>query len=588
MRYHVLASDYDGTLALDGRVDEETLGALERLRETGRKLLLVTGRELKELLAIFPEIDQFEWVVAENGAILYCPGTREEISLTPEPPPEFVERLKQNGVEPISVGRGIVATWKPHEKKVLEAIRDLGLDLQVIFNKDAVMVLPAGVNKATGLTAALKKLSFSAHEVVGVGDAENDISFLTMCECGVAVSNALPAVKERADYTTQRDHGQGVAELIDRICADDLESLSPTLKRHQLILGKDKDDQEVILSPYAGNILIAGPSGSGKSTSATSFMERLDELNYQFCVIDPEGDYSTLTIANTVGGTKHPPTVEEIVQALSNTEQNLVVNLIGLPLADRPPFFISLLPRLQEMRASTGRPHWLIVDEAHHLLPASWKPGKLALPQDLHRMVFITVHPQQIVHEVLESITTVFAIGDGPADTIGQLCEPLKLKLPKVPAQGESSGEIILWERETEEPPRLVKVTPGKSERRRHTRKYAEGELSLDRSFYFQGPEGKMNLRAQNLILFLQLSDGVDDATWEHHFRAGDYSKWFRSSIKDETMATEAEEVEKNTDVSAEEGRKLIREVVEKHYTLPASAPLPMPGTDAAPQHANS
>ena len=217
MRYLALATDYDGTLAHDGRVDEPTLAALERLRESGRKLILVTGRELDELLGIFPQIDLFDRVVAENGALLYRPETREEKVLGERPPDAFVEALRERGVEPISVGRVIVATWEPHETAVLEAIRDLGLELQVIFNKGAVMVLPSGVNKATGLAAALDELGLSPHNVVGVGDAENDHAFLTLCEFAAAVANALPMLKERADLVTRGDHGAGVVELIDQL-----------------------------------------------------------------------------------------------------------------------------------------------------------------------------------------------------------------------------------------------------------------------------------------------------------------------------------------------------------------------------------
>src|SRR5205085_8832275 len=136
-----------------------------------------------------------------------------------------------------------------------------------------------------------------------------------------------------------------------------------------------------------------GPSGSGKSTAATSFLEQLAEHHYQFCIIDPEGDYEGLGIATTLGHAKRGPTAEEVLQMLKDPGKHVVVNLIGLPLADRPPFFLALLPRLQELRARTGRPHWLLVDEAHHLLPAAWEPGQLALPQEMKRVVFVTVHP---------------------------------------------------------------------------------------------------------------------------------------------------------------------------------------------------
>jgi HAD superfamily hydrolase (TIGR01484 family) len=119
--------------------------------------------------------------------------------------------LQQRGVAPLSCGRVIVATWHPHETTVVEVIRELGLELQIIFNKEAVMVLPSGINKATGLRVALDSLGLSPHNVVGVGDAENDHAFLSLCECAVAVANALPMVQERADWTTSHDHGPGSA-----------------------------------------------------------------------------------------------------------------------------------------------------------------------------------------------------------------------------------------------------------------------------------------------------------------------------------------------------------------------------------------
>ncbi|MBM4073177.1 MAG: HAD family phosphatase [Planctomycetes bacterium] len=222
MHYRVLACDYDGTLATHGRVDDATIAALERLLASGRKLLMVTGRELDELLGILPQIHLFSWIVAENGALLYKPATRQIKLLGAAPPGPFVRALKRRGVEPLAVGRVIVATWEPHETVVLETIRDLGLELQVIFNKGAVMVLPAGINKATGLMMALREMGLKLEETVGVGDAENDHAFLSVCGFSVAVANALPALKKRAQWTTHADHGAGVAELIDRIIRDDL------------------------------------------------------------------------------------------------------------------------------------------------------------------------------------------------------------------------------------------------------------------------------------------------------------------------------------------------------------------------------
>src|SRR4051812_45159766 len=251
MRFLVLATDYDGTLAHDGRVDEATEAALRRCIDSGRKLIMVTGRELDELRKVCHCLDLFEWIVAENGALLYRPATREERLVAEAPPKLFVDALIERGVGPISVGRSIVATWTPHKNAVLETIRDLGLELQVIFNKGAVMILPSGVNKATGLMAALDHLSISPHNVVGVGDAENDHAFLSLSEAGVAVANALPLLKERADFVTKADHGAGVAELIDKLLADDLAEIEPKLSRYHILLGADKAGNEVRIAPTA-------------------------------------------------------------------------------------------------------------------------------------------------------------------------------------------------------------------------------------------------------------------------------------------------------------------------------------------------
>ena len=196
--FHALATDYDGTIAHDGVLDDATVAALERLAATGRKLILVTGRELPDLERVCPRLDLFSRVVAENGALLFTPASKEQRPLGPPPPPYFVERLEALRVQPLSVGQVIVATWEPNETIVLDAVRDLGLDLQIIFNKGAVMVLPNGINKASGLGAALEDLGLSAHNVVASGDAENDLAFMRVTGCAVAVGNALPAVKAAA------------------------------------------------------------------------------------------------------------------------------------------------------------------------------------------------------------------------------------------------------------------------------------------------------------------------------------------------------------------------------------------------------
>src|SRR5439155_20218630 len=133
------------------------------------------------LLSVFPHPALFDRVIAENGAFLYRPETRERKALGEAPPQALVDELRARGVEPLSVGSSIIATSHPYETTVVRTIRDLGLEHQVIFNKGSVMILPPGVNKGTGLSAALDELSLSTHNAVGVGDAENDHAFVRVC-----------------------------------------------------------------------------------------------------------------------------------------------------------------------------------------------------------------------------------------------------------------------------------------------------------------------------------------------------------------------------------------------------------------------
>jgi HAD superfamily hydrolase (TIGR01484 family) len=230
MRFLTLATDYDGTLARDGRVADETWAAVRRLRDSGRKLVLVTGREVDDLRQVCPCLDRFDRIVAENGGVLYHPATGEQRLLAPAPPPEFVQALSECGVTHLSLGATIVATVKPFETVALEVIRDLGLELQVIFNKESVMIVASGVNKATGLKAALEELGQSPHNVAGIGDAENDHAFLELCECSAAVANALPMLKKHADLVMTGEDGHGVTELIDKLLADDLRGCDRTAR----------------------------------------------------------------------------------------------------------------------------------------------------------------------------------------------------------------------------------------------------------------------------------------------------------------------------------------------------------------------
>src|SRR5690606_16454890 len=211
---------------------------------------------------------------------------------------------------------------------------------------------------------ALAELQLSPHNAVAVGDAENDHALLHLCECAVAVANALPALKARADIVTAGDHGAGVVELIEEILADDLAAREPALVRHHILLGRDEHGNEIRLPPHGCRALVVGTSGGGKSTIAVGLMERLEAARYSFCVIDPEGDYEQVPFAVSIGDPGQAPSLEECADLLCRPGTNVILNLLAVDLKDRPRYFENLLARLGEIRVRTGHPHWLIVDEA--------------------------------------------------------------------------------------------------------------------------------------------------------------------------------------------------------------------------------
>jgi hypothetical protein len=324
------------------------------------------------------------------------------------------------------------------------------------------------------------------------------------------------------------------------------------------------------VAPYGRRLTLAGTSGSGKSTLVSGFLERLAERGYQFCVIDPEGDYENLDDVVVFGNSTQPPIREEIVRYLKTPGQNCVINLLGLSLEARPVFFESLLPSILELRSRTGRPHWLAIDEAHHLLPHGRNGTYSALMSEVQTLLLVTVHPDHVARPVVAATDAVIAIGAAPAETVQRFTAALGVSAPALPASRLGPGEAILWPRRPAAAPVWFRSIPPHAALLRHAHKYAAGELGPDISFYFRGPAQRLNLRAQNLLIFLQLAEGLDDETWLYHLRRGDYSRWFRGAIKDEALADEAATVEVQAELPPRESRAALRRAIERRYAMPA------------------
>ena len=224
------------------------------------------------------------------------------------------------------------------------------------------------------------------------------------------------------------------------------------------------------------NVLLAGTSGGGKTTLATGIIERLIEQAYQVCVIDPEGDYAHLEDTIMLGSSNRSRILRKCCSCWKNRSR-VVINLLGIALEDRPAFFHRLLPRLQELRARTGHPHWIVVDETHHLLPAALEPAALLLPQNMYGMMMLTVQPQHVAKDVLALADVIITIGEAPHETLRHFSEMLGLPPPPFVAQALEQGHAVLWARHETAPPVQFRTVPPRVERQRHVRKYMEGEL---------------------------------------------------------------------------------------------------------------
>lgn len=225
MRFRLLACDYDRTLATDGLVGEPVRAALRAVRDSGRLVVLVTGRNLEELLDVFTDLRLFDRLVVENGALMLDPEHDSERLLCAAVSEVLLDELRRRRIGPLIVGRSVISTPVENHEAVRATAADLGLDLALIPNVDSLMVMPGGCGKASGLAAAAAELSVPLSEVVAVGDGENDLALIETAGVGVAVDNAVPELKEQADIVLAKPRQAGIIDLCRSLAERDLADL---------------------------------------------------------------------------------------------------------------------------------------------------------------------------------------------------------------------------------------------------------------------------------------------------------------------------------------------------------------------------
>jgi hydroxymethylpyrimidine pyrophosphatase-like HAD family hydrolase len=439
MRYVALAAGFDGTLARDGHYDERCIEALRALAATGRKLILVTGRELRELLEIFPEARLFDYVVAENGAVMHRPATRESEILAQAPPELLLQELRRRHVTPLSVGSSIVTTVKANEAEVSAALRKLQLDFQLVTNPGALMMLPAGVNKASGVWAALRELGVSRHNLVAIGNGENDLALFEFAGHAVAVQNADTLVKRVANRTTQGSYCEGFLELARDLVATDLADAMP---RHKVIVGVRENGSPVEITPCRDSLLVHGPNGSGKAALCNRLLEQFLASSYQCCIIDADvGGLRVPAEVQVFGDAHEVPRLTDILAALDQPTASVAINLAGLGAETRPVFTDALLVQLQALHDRLGRPHVVMIRQAHSCVADGVTAASARLSEVT--MIYATAQPERLPARILDSVTVTLnsatqAVTAGGA--VGRISGPAPVGSPGTQALPESDA----------------------------------------------------------------------------------------------------------------------------------------------------
>ncbi len=543
--FRAVALDYDGTLAEHDTVPADTLAALEETRSRGVRLVLVTGRALDDLRDVFPDAEvRMDAVVAENGAVVVTPfGTR---LLAPPVDDRLTRALRGRGVA-CRTGDVLVGCAGADELIVLEEVRRLGLDCQLVRNRAQLMVLPGGVSKGTGLYEALGDLGISHHNTVAVGDAENDLSLLQVAEIGVAVGNAVPAVREHADLVLDQPAGAGVAELLRGGLLTGSTHIYPG--RWQLRLGTDAQGGDVRVPASQLNVLISGGTGEGKSYLAGLFVEQLVSLGYSVLAVDPEGDHTGLGALRgvLVLGPDELPAPDRIGRLLRLRFSTLVLDLAGLELEAQSRYLQQLPGPVRAERAAVGLPQWVLLDEADRTLGRGGATDLFDPASKGHCIV--TWRPEDLSPDVAAGIDAVVALtgpqpSEGLVDIMAAVCA-----LPRATVAGLLAGPpgrgVLAWRARPREATTFTlgaRSTP----HLRHQHKYEAAGLSVDRGFYFRNAADRLTgVSAGNLD---ELADGVaacDAGTLRHHCTRADFSRWSQDVLHDPWLAETLDQAEK-------------------------------------------
>ncbi len=541
-RVRTIAVDFDGTVASDGHFSGAAAAAIEEVRSAGFKVVLVTGRIFEELTRVAPGIaDRFDLVVAENGGVAV---RHDHVIPLAEPVDEgLVRELTSLGTN-VRRGHVIAALSGSQHQLVAAAIERRGLDCQIVTNRSELMVLPMGVSKASGLEYALEALGGSPHTTLAIGDAENDLAMLLSCEIGAAVGGSVEVLVRHADVVATASDGDGVAQILRGPILTGSQRVHPA--RWQIVLGTYLTGDQVLLPASQVNILVSGPSGSGKSYVAGLLAEELIELGYDMLVFDPEGDYTTLAeLPGVVSLGQHAIPEPEDVIAFLRRRGSLVLDLSGESSQQRDEFMGRFSPLFAGFREKTGRPDWVLIDEAQ--MPYGQNsPLRPFYDPSLCGHLLVTYQPSQLDERVLDSVDiTLTPMSDHSTVMVSR--------------KGDPSPAVA------------VTVAPRHLGHLRHHHKYTAWGVPDERGFWFRDGAGPANgTVAHNLEELRGTLPTCSDDALRHHATGHDFSRWVDLVFADHDLAAEMGPVESKMQRAADstqlrQASRQLENVIAEH-----------------------
>jgi len=555
MYLKVLACDLDGTLAENGGIATETWELLHKVKEKGYTLILVTGRTLNSFGAAGPFAELFEAIVSEDGATIFYPRNDSVVLPFGRISPDLITKLEEMNI-PFERGMAIAATHVPHDEAILDILRDSGGAATVEYNRGAVMVLPPGATKGTGLQMVLHELGYSRHNVIACGDAENDRSLFELAEIAVAVDNAMPEIKKLADVILPYSNGEGVRLLMENLYSGKMPDYRKRPER-SLILGEVEGGTPVRMDPIdllSGNLGIVGSSASGKSWLAGLLAEELLTNGYQICIIDPEGDYRGLrafphTLLLGGPGTSLPP-VEDVITIMEYTNNSLIIDLSYYDMDKRVDYVGNLLRGACNLRARRGRPHWFLLDEVHSFSPAGGGALTGFLVKNMKEGGFgvVSYQPSQVAPALLKILDHWIITRLHQKDDLRvlrknlnkSLCDDMDWsQLTRQPV-----GKAYYCENNTgkkgKQNYRLIEFEVARRivPHVRHLHKYLRAPLPASKRFYFHvNSDSGLPETAASLWEFREALEVLPVDTLRYHLERGDFERWLADVLHDKELS---------------------------------------------------